>query len=105
MRYHTLKTLDAMRIRNTKLKGNNNNNTDISTVQNNNSKIMITDTDILDWANQLVAKSIHPICANLGITNIKSMRDPTITHSLFLLNLLHNINNEVVDCKYISIYT
>ena len=57
----------------------------------------LTDGDILAWANAAVALRPHPVATATSSLVLRSWRDSSCTTSIFLLNLLHTLNERVVE--------
>ena len=89
MRYSALKRLDLIRQQSGKKLGN--------------SGAKLTDADILGWANSSVASCPHSAAQLTKSTSLRSFRDPSCTTGIFLLNLLHSINETVVDWTQVHV--
>ena len=85
VRYHAIKRIDLIR------------QSQQATAAGGGGGSRLTDADILSWANASVAACPHPVAARLGCLSLSSWRDPRCSSSVFLLNLLHSINQSVVD--------
>jgi len=79
MRHHTIKKLAALQ---------------------GSGGAKLKDEDILKWANTVVKAKPHPM--NTQHTVLRSFRDPEISSSLFLFNLIWGIEPKIVDWKMVT---
>ena len=63
----------------------------------------ITDASILEWANQKVAARPHPLAAAHRCVHVASFSDSALRNSLFLLNLLDNLQEGCVDWALVEV--
>ena len=79
MRHHTIKKLAALQ---------------------GSGGAKLKDEDILKWANSIVKAKPHPM--NTQHTVLRSFRDPEMSSSLFLFNLIWGIEPKIVDWKMVT---
>lgn len=93
MRFQTMKKLKDVKRKMTKFRTNT----------NNSKNQDLNDEAILSWANQKVSGNIHPSVSSFNCSRISSFHDSSLTHSLYLLNLLHAIKADLVQWQLVEL--
>lgn len=84
MRYHTIKQLQTKNMQRSQDGGDDNVEHDAA----------VNDETIIKWANVTVSSRLH---GQNPVPTIKSFRDPNLATGTFLMNLVHGMNDKIVN--------